>query len=142
MGKGYVNTKTAKWHPLVPFLAPHSYHTKQLNPWPMNLSGNGKVNYSWLWTLSACSGKIGPFKDHPSTHGYHDNLQKWATAKGAWATSVPTPAWIVNVYNYHLIVKIVSSCCVHGRLALLKSSHIWWCTDTHNYCKTIQIPIL
>ena len=40
--------KTAKLHPLVPFAAPHSYHIKQLIPWPMNSSANGVVNYSWL----------------------------------------------------------------------------------------------
>ena len=43
-----LNTKTAKCYPLVLLSAPHSYHTKQINPWPMNSSANGVVNYSWM----------------------------------------------------------------------------------------------
>ena len=38
----------------------------------------GELQLAGCEGLSACSGKMGPIiiKDHPSTHGYHDNLQK------------------------------------------------------------------
>ena len=53
-------------------------HTKQLNSWP-NSSASRVVIQS---QLSACQGKMGPFKGHlsthghPSTHGHQTGLRK------------------------------------------------------------------
>ena len=64
-GKGYVLTKNSQMTSNgVIFIS--ICHTKQLNPWP-NSSVSHVVNHSWL---SACQGKMGLFKGHPSTHGH------------------------------------------------------------------------
>ena len=47
-----------------------------------------------------------------------NKLQKQATAKATWATFSTNsylPKLLVNVYSYHLMMKSVSCCCVHGR---------------------------
>ena len=88
-----------------------TYHTKQLNPWP-NSSASHVVNYSWL---SVCQEEIQPPEDHSSTcvhltcprnkpqQSSLDNFHHQYLAE-----------LLVNVYNYHLMVKSVSSCCVRG----------------------------
>ena len=47
-------------------------HTKQLNPW-QNSSSSRVVIHS---RLSACQGKIGPFKGHSSTRGCQTGLRR------------------------------------------------------------------
>ena len=66
MGKGYVDhTKNSQIAFIGGIPPPHIYHTKQLNPWP--------IQYQYLSEL------------------------------------------LVNVYNYHLMVKSMSCCCVCGK---------------------------
>ena len=71
VGKGHVFTKNSQMTSIgVIFIS--RCHTKQLNPWP-NSSGSRMVIQS---RLSACQGKMGPFKGHPSTRGHQTGLRK------------------------------------------------------------------
>ena len=47
-------------------------HTKQLNPW----SNSSASRVVILSRLSACQGKMGPFKGYPSTRGRQTGLRK------------------------------------------------------------------
>ena len=112
VAKGYVLTKTAKWHSLVPFSPPYTlYYTKQPNPWP-NSSASCAVNYSQLF---ACQ-------------GIWNHLQVTQALVDVWQTSETSHSksslgnvqhqylaeLLVNVYSYCLMVKSVSCYCVHG----------------------------
>ena len=79
--------KPAKWHPLVSFSPPHTYHTKKLNPWP-NSSVNRVVNYS---QLSACQGDMQPFEGDPYTRGRLTSLRNKPQQKqpGQLSASIP-----------------------------------------------------
>ena len=104
--------KTARWHPLVPFLPPYTYHKRQLNPWP-NSSTSCVVNYS---QLSACQEEIEMFKDHLSTRGHLTSLRKKPQQNqlGKLSAPVPTCNGVVNVYSCRLMVKSVPCYCVCG----------------------------
>ena len=78
-----------------------------------------------------------------------DKPQKQATAKAARATLsintwLPVAELLVNVYNYCLMVKSVSCCCVRGRwhfsnlvtliLSLVKSQDQYTLIEQSLYC--------
>ena len=70
-GKGYVFTENSQMTSIgVIFIS--ICHTKQLNQWP-NSSASHVVILSWL---SACQGKMGPFKGDMSTRGCQTGLRK------------------------------------------------------------------
>ena len=72
------------------------------------------VNYS---QKSACPREMEPFKDHLSTHGYLTSLSIIATTKASRANLPPIPSYPncqLMLYSYHLMVKSMSYCCVHG----------------------------
>ena len=72
-GKDYVFTKNSQMTSMVPFSPPHvTQLSKHLNPWT-NSSASRVVIHS---QLSACQGKMGPFKVHLSTHGHQTDLRK------------------------------------------------------------------
>ena len=86
-----------------------TYHTKQLNPWP-NPSANRVVNYSWL---SIYPGEMEPLKDHLNTRGCLTNLRNkpQQSSLGNFQHQYLSE---MLVYGYHVTMKSVSSCCVHG----------------------------
>ena len=98
--KATLTLKTAKLHPLVPFSTSHSYHTKQLNPCPMNSSANSVVNYSWLaWPsgavcLSREDGAI--LKTIQALMGIMAALRNEPQQKQSGQLSLLIPAWIVS----------------------------------------------
>ena len=57
--------KTAKWHQLVLFTAPHNTQNSYVNPCP-TAPVSRVVIYSWL---AACPVEMKLFKDHLSIHG-------------------------------------------------------------------------
>ena len=63
-GKSYVFTKNNQMTSIGAIFT-STCHTKKLNPWS-NSSANRIVIHSWL---SACQGKMGPFKGHLGTRG-------------------------------------------------------------------------
>ena len=72
-------------------------HTKQLNPWP-NSSASRVVILS---RLSACQGKMGPFKDYPSTRGRQTGLRK----RPEWKQTVQLSA-VVNTYPVGVLIQL------------------------------------
>ena len=66
-----------------------TYHTKQLNPWPTS-PARGVVIYSHL---SACPGKMKPFKRSLCHSWTSDKLQKQIAAKAFWA-NFSTNIWL------------------------------------------------
>ena len=110
LAKAMSSLKTAKWHLLVPIFT-STYHTKQPNAWP-NSSASCVLNYS---RLSACQGELEPFEGNPSTCGCLISLGNKPQQKQPKQLSASIPGRIVNVYNYHLMVKSVSCYCVSGR---------------------------
>ena len=85
-GKGYVKTKAAKWHPLVPLSLPHIVQSSYIQ-WP-NSSASCVVNYS---RLSACQEDMEPFEGDPSTHGHLTSLKNKPHQKqpGQLLASIP-----------------------------------------------------
>ena len=98
----------------MPFSTPHSYHTKQLNPWPtqpvvwcfipgcLHVQGRGsQLNTTWVL------------------------VETWQ----ALETSCSKAAWIIFSTNSYLpeLLGIVYSYCVHGSQLFIKSSHIILC---------------
>ena len=71
VSKGYVFTKNREMISISATFT-STCHTKQLNPWT-NLSASRMVIHS---RLSACQGKIGPFKGHSSIHGCQTGVRK------------------------------------------------------------------
>ena len=72
------NLKIAKWHQFVLFSAPHTYHTKQLNPWLLS-SASCMVIYN---QLPAFSGEMEPFNLKTTGHSWMFNKpQKQDTEK-------------------------------------------------------------
>ena len=69
--KGYVFTKNNQMTSIGAIFIT-TCNTKQLNPWP-NSSASSVVIYS---QLSACQGKMGPFKGHLSTCGRQTGLRE------------------------------------------------------------------
>ena len=88
------------------------HHTKQLNPW-LNSPARHVMIYN---QLSACPGKMEPFKDHPSTSGHLTSLRNTPQQKhhGKLAVAEQLPKLLVNVYRYGMMVKSLSCCYVHG----------------------------
>ena len=72
----------------------YTHHTKQQNPW-LTSPASRVVIYRWLPT---CPGEMKPFKHRPSTHGCLTSFKN------------KLPKFLVNVYNYCLMIKRV----VHG----------------------------
>ena len=68
--KGYIFTKNSQMTSIGAIFI-STCHTKQLNPW-LNSSASCVVIYS---QLSACQGKMGPFKGHLSTYGCQTRLR-------------------------------------------------------------------
>ena len=90
-----------------------AYHTKQLNPWPNSLASR-VVNYS---RLSGCQGDMEPFEGDPSTYGCLISLRNKPQQKqpGQLSASIYLPELLVNVYSYHLMVKMcLAVMCVEG----------------------------
>ena len=104
--KGYVFTKTNKMASIGAIFT-STYHTKQLNPWP-NSSTTCVMNHS---RLSACQGDMQPFEPDPSTRG---RLTSHSKSSADNLQHQYLPELLVNVYSYHLMVKSVPCCCVHG----------------------------
>ena len=69
-----------------------TYHTKQLNPWPTSPASNVAI-YSHL---SACPGKMEPFKRSPTIHGYLTSLRNKPQQKQSGPVSAPILDWIVS----------------------------------------------
>ena len=63
MNKSYLKTEEAKWHQLVLFLTPHSYHAMHLNSCPASPASRGVI-YKWL---SCCPREVEPL----------NNAQQW-----------------------------------------------------------------
>ena len=109
------------------------YHTKQVNPWP-NPSASHVVNCSWL---SACQRRLNHLK---TTRALVDVCQASETNNSKSSLDnfqhQQLPTLLVNVYSYsymvyHLMVKSLSSCCVHAwKLAFLRSLHVCMCVCT------------
>ena len=72
-------------------------HTKQLNPWP-NSSASRVVILS---RLSACQGKMGPFKDYPSTRGRQTGLRNRPESKQTVQLSA-----VVNTYPVGALMQL------------------------------------
>ena len=109
-GKGYVFTKISQMAS-IGIIFTSTYHPKQPDTWP-NSSASRVVNYS---QLSACQGDMEPFEGDPSTHGCPTCLRNKPQQKqlGNFQHQY-LPELLVNVYSYHLMVKSVFCCCVHG----------------------------
>ena len=71
VGTGYVFTKNSQIIS-ISAMRTTTCHTKQLDPLP-NSSATHVVIHG---LLSACQGKMGPFKGHLSTRGHHTGLRK------------------------------------------------------------------
>ena len=106
----------------------YTYHTKQLNIWPNSLVSR-VANYSWL---SACPGKMEPFKDNPSIYKGLTNFRSKPQLKQAGHLSAPIRIWIVS-YCVQLLFggKSMSCCCVCGSQLFLNSvtysNYSWYC---------------
>ena len=106
--------KTAKWHPLVLFSAPHSCHTKLLNPWP-----NSSASHVVKLITAGCLLVKGRWNHLKTTHVLMD---AWQASETSHSKSILgnfqyqcLPELLVDVYSYRLIEKSVSCCCVCGR---------------------------
>ena len=101
-GKGYVYTENSQTS------APHAYHIKQQNPWPNSLA-SCMVNYSQFLVVQ---GKWSHLKvtwalmDIWETNHSRSNL---GNSQQQYLSEL-----LVNVYSYHVMVKSVPCCCVHG----------------------------
>ena len=106
-GKGYIFIKTSQMAS-IGVIFTSTYRTKQLNPWP-NSSASHVVNYS---QLSACQGDIQPFEGDPYTRGRLTSLRNKSSSGNFQHQYLAE--FLVNVYNYCLMVKSVSCYCVRG----------------------------
>ena len=110
VGKSYILTKTSQMAS-IGVIFTSTYHTKQLNPWPNSLASR-VVNYS---QLSACQGDMQPFEGDLYTRGRLTSLRNkpQQSSPGNFQHQYLAEL-LVNVYNYCLMVKSVSCCCVRG----------------------------
>ena len=113
-------------------------HTKQLNPWP-NSSASRVVILS---RLSACQGKMGPFKDYPSTRGRQTGLRK----RPEWKQTVQLSA-VVNTYPVGVLMqltdgdeKCVLKLCVY-KTPFGKSGHIYNWPKGKRFCCCASSPV-
>ena len=97
-----------------------TYHKKQLNQWP-NSSVSCVVNYN---QLSICQGEIEPFEDHSSTHGHLTSLRNKPKQSNLGNFQYKyLPELLVNVYSYHLMVKL--KVCLAVACVEASFSQIW-----------------
>ena len=83
VSKSYFNTENSQMA-FIGAIFNSTYHTQQLNPQPKLPATD--VIYSWL---SACPGKMEPFKDYPSTHGYLTRIRNKPQQKQPGQLSAP-----------------------------------------------------
>ena len=69
--KGYVFTRHREMT-IIGAIFTSTCHTKHLNPWPNSSAGRVVIHSR----LSACQGKMGPFKGYPSTRGCQTGLRR------------------------------------------------------------------
>ena len=106
-----------------------TYHSKQLNSWPNSLA-NRVVNYS---QLSAFQGNTEPFEGDLNIRGHLTGLRNKPQQKQPRKLHQYLFELLVNVYSYHLMVRSVSCCCVHG--SQLFSNPVTH-THTHTHAHT------
>ena len=73
-GKGYIFTKNSQMSSIGAIFT-STCHTKQLNAWSNAWSNSLASHVVIHGQLSACQGKMGPFKGQPSTHGRQTGLR-------------------------------------------------------------------
>ena len=91
VGKGYVFTKASQMAS-IGVIFTSTYHTKQLNPWPIS-SASRVVNYSQLF---AYQGNMQPFEGDPDTRGHLTSLRKGPQQKRPGQLSASVPGLIVS----------------------------------------------
>ena len=108
--KGHVFTKTNQMASIAAIFT-STYHTKQLNQC-LNSSASRVVNYN---RLSACQGDVEPFEGNPRTRRHLKRLRnKLQQSSPGNFQHQYWPELLDNVYVFHLMVKSMSCCCVHG----------------------------
>ena len=71
--------------------------------------------YDELQPVSACPEKMEPFKDDLNTHGHLTSLRNKPQQSNLENSQRKYPSeLLVNVYSYHVMVKSMPCCCVHG----------------------------
>ena len=106
--KATFSLRTAKWHPLVQFLPPHFTQSRWIH---------GQTHQPVVWWITAgCPLVKGIWSHLKVTQALVDISQASETSHSKSSLANFQHQWylpeLVNVYNYHLMVKSVLCCCV------------------------------
>ena len=125
--------KPAKWHPLGPFSPPHITQSSWIH---------GQTHQPVVWWITAgCLLVKGICSHLKATRALVDVWQASETSHSKSSQGnfqhQYLPELLFNVYGYHLMVKSMIWCCVHGKwlfsnLVTYTNTH----TDTHTHTGT------